>query len=837
MTSKLLLVVCFLTAAALQADFAFIAGGSSQHAIVYPDTVGHPQLDYYHKLTAEKLQSLLKYSTGVSLPIYPEAKLPAGQKAVYIGAAQKLGPLPSLDYWEHHIEIRDQDIFLYGQDARNSQRSPNSTHRMRFTLGSMKATLTFLEQFTNAVFLGTSNDNDAIPKLDKIMLPETYSYRKIPQIQFCSGGRRSLTYDVANNGFFGAWYGNYGGHSHDQAIPAEMWNEHPEYFALRSGKRAQPHQGRPQHCLSNPTVQKLIYEELLQHLDGGYDMVQLNQSDGYSPCECEECQSLYDIRPTAPVSDRDQYRQDPCWGEKLWIMHRQMAVQFQQDRPGKKLCIMAYGPTRKPPQTFKDFPDNVVIDLAPFNDEVAESWRPYSVPAGFTVYLYNWGWYKPEGFLPKQSWEFCAEQVKAFYANNIKGIYRCGFGELFGLEGPTYYIWCKLLDDPNLAIDALLQKYCRQAFAPAASEMEQFYRLLNERQKLSVAAEEIDWNDPALLSGTPQLDPNNIRTIMLRFPDAVVATLEQQLQAAEKKFAEPNELLKLVRLEFDYLTLTTAAVNQLAKMRANLIAEESAKTLRMLVQRQEFLDAIPRNKSGYAYWDGKDNGLPPLFGYSTADVLKAGGRLSGPLYAPFDWDVKWLQEKNVQLCGRTVVTNSAQPQYLLPAYYYISPSEVYSERPARFSCTWTDDTLQILLIRENSAAEDCSTHNLNIYLGPTKKDMLFLPGRFSLRGLANYVLAKTNVENQGQGDLYQSTGKSGGKVTVPAPDVTLQPGEISALIEIPLELFAVKPQAGDKWLFNFFYRSDAYSAIWEHNYNHVNYYRNFKDCAGRLLFQ
>jgi hypothetical protein len=837
MTRMILLALSFFVVSLLQAEFAFIADGASEYAIVYPDSVGHAQLDYYHKLSAEKLQSLLQYSTGVTLPIYLESKMPAGQKAVYIGPVQKLGTLPPLDYWEHHIEIRDRDIFLYGQDARNSQRSPESTHRLFFTLGSLKATLTFLEQFADAVFLGTANDNDSMPKLAKIMLPEQYSYRKVPQIQFCSGGRRSLTYDVANNGFFGAWYGNYGGHSHDKAVPPELWDEHPEYFALRAGQRAKPHPQRPQHCLSNPEVQKLIYAELLQHIDGGFDMVQLNQSDGYSPCECEQCQNLYDIRPAVPPSERDQYRQDPCWGEKLWIMHRQMALQFQKDRPGKKLCIMAYGPTRQPPRTFQDFPENTVIDLAPFNPEVVEKWRPYQVPGGFTVYLYNWGWYKPEGFLPKQNWEFCVEQVKAFYANNIKGIYRCGFGELFGLEGPTYYIWCKLLDNPELDINVLLQKYCRQAFGAAAEEMEKFYRLLNERQKLQVSTVEIDWNDPALLSGAPQRDPNNIRTIMLRFPNAVVAELGEILQAAEQKSTALNELQRLLRLEFDYLNLTMSAVNQLALMRQNRTAEDSAKLLEMLIHREDFLQAIPRAKSGFAYWDGKDNGLP-LFGYSTAEVLKAGGRLSGPLYAPFNWDVKWIKQHDIQLCGRSVVTNSGQMQYLLPAYYYIdAPAEVYGRRAVRFSCAWDNDTLRIVLLRENSAEEDCSSHNLYVYLGPNQKDTLFLPGRFKNGGMPKYVLEKTNVENQGLGDLYKLTGPSVGKVTVPAPGVELQPGEISALIEIPLEIFPAKPQAGEQWRFNFFYRSDAYTAIWERNYDHVNHYRNVKDCFGTLQFQ
>ena len=75
-------------------------------------------------------------------------------------------------------------------------------------------------------------------------------------------------------------------------------------------------------------MRELIYQELLDHADKGYEMVQLGQSDGFRPCECAECANLYGVKD---------------FGEKLWIMHREMAERFLKDRPGKKLCIMAYG--------------------------------------------------------------------------------------------------------------------------------------------------------------------------------------------------------------------------------------------------------------------------------------------------------------------------------------------------------------------------------------------------------------------------------------------------------------------------------------------------------------
>lgn len=174
--------------------------------------------------------------------------------------------------------------------------------------------------------------------------------QKVPQILYGIGRRQEMFYDIANNMFPAPWYGTYGGHSHNIAIPAAKYaKEHPEYFALIKGKR-DLNPRYPAYCLSRPEVQELIYRELLQHADKGYEMVQLAQSDGFRGCECEDCRKLYGIS---------------SWGEKLWIMHAKMAERFAKDRPGKLVHIIAYGPTRTPPQTFRKFPDNVVIELAP----------------------------------------------------------------------------------------------------------------------------------------------------------------------------------------------------------------------------------------------------------------------------------------------------------------------------------------------------------------------------------------------------------------------------------------------------------------------------------------
>ena len=65
--------------------------------------------------------------------------------------------------------------------------------------------------------------------------------------------------------------------------------------------------------------------------------------------------------------------------------------------------IISYGPTVKPPRTFREFPANTMIELCGTSPENLAAWKKYVVPCGFTAYLYYWGSYNVAGFTPKRS--------------------------------------------------------------------------------------------------------------------------------------------------------------------------------------------------------------------------------------------------------------------------------------------------------------------------------------------------------------------------------------------------------------------------------------------------
>lgn len=84
-------------------------------------------------------------------------------------------------------------------------------------------------------------------------------------------------------------------------------------------------------------------------------------------------------------------------------------------------------------------------------------------------------------------------QVTRLAASRIHSIHRDGPGQLFGLEGPVYYVMGRMFEDPegNTARQ-LVPEFCEAAFGKAARPMRSFYDRLYG--KPAAAAEAGGWS-------------------------------------------------------------------------------------------------------------------------------------------------------------------------------------------------------------------------------------------------------------------------------------------------------------------------------------------------------
>ena len=364
--------------------------------------------------------------------------------------------------------------------------------------------------------------------------------------------------------------------------------------------------------------------------------------------------------------------------------------------------------------------------------------------------------------------------------------------------------------------------------------MQKFFQLLDERLQVAVSKKEIDWNDPELLAGGLSLTHHPVQIIQARYPDAVVAELEALLTAAEQK--NQSFLLQKARLEFDYLKHTAHAANALGRFRAAFSPAEAQSLFEALAARKLLIDSLPCNKNGNL----ADSSGYPLFGGAPPLMMRMGGRLRGPLYAPFQWDGQWMLDRKVVPAGRTIRVGDSTAQYLVPENYMAEDIEqAFTKANARIFCRSGENSLQVVFILSPRVpAEDFAKHRLRVTLGPEKQGLFSMPGRCKNGFRATcYKLVKTNLENAGQGDAYEAVTGNKAVITIPAPGVQTAEGEVAIEFNIPYESMPRLPQPGETWLFNASYTSDNLhgSSTWEHNFNQETW-RNVRDSQGKIVF-
>jgi len=469
--------------AAPAAELTLAAHGRSDYQVVVPDTRPTAEIGLCLAQVAQLIQTAFK-ANGFDVPVVEEGRRDAAKPGVYLGdtafGRSKGVDVSRIKGWGYVHKVVGRDVVIAGRDQPSPRRAGNRRRPAFDRLGTAKAAADFLREYAGTRFLypdlgprasvkaAAAVDLLASPAIEflprpTIAVPSDLNVQRVALLRYNTAHAAAASfYDLANNRF-PIVDDVFGGHTHVRAIPLEKYRDtHPEYFALIGGRRLVAPAGQPQYCISNPAVQELLYQDLVRWLDAGYEAVDLGQPDGFRPCQCDACKKLF-----GTGSD---------WGEKLWILHRNLAERVLRSHPGKTVAIMSYGPTAAPPRTFRTFPKNVRIMLCGTNEEDLAAWRQCEVPKGFTAYLYNWCPNLGTRYTPMRTPRFVVAQVKRLAANRIQAIYRDGPGALYGLEGPVYYVMGRMFDDPEHSqAKDLVHEFCGAAFGKAAPAMLGFY--------------------------------------------------------------------------------------------------------------------------------------------------------------------------------------------------------------------------------------------------------------------------------------------------------------------------------------------------------------------------
>lgn len=560
-----------LSVPATAADLVLAENGKSNYQIVVPDSAPAPEVGGWLDQTALLVQSAFK-ANGAELPIVKEGAKDPARPGIYLGGtafARASGvDVAAFNDWRYVQRVVGQNVIIAGNDRADSYKSEK--RGTMCLLGTVKGTTDLMRQYAGVRFLwpgvkmvaDAQRSSDGIMtasavgteflKTPRIAVPADLNVFKEPVLLANGDFPRETFYDISTNLFPGLG-GPMDGHSYHLAIPAEKYREtHPEYFALINGKRCcnipsgRSGDNQPkwvqQYCISNPDVQDLIYKRALERLDRGNRMTSVGQPDGFMPCQCEECFNLY------------QTGKD--WDEKLWIFHRKLAERLQQERPGRRIALMCYMNTGKPPKSFKKFPESAVLSmLGDSSEEEMGAWRELDVPGGYIAYLHTWGGYHmASSYTPVRTPSYVEALVRKLVRYKVRIIARDGaIGYCWGLEAPVYYTYGRMFDDPekNKAAD-LLDEFCLAAFGKAHPPMKQFYNRLYKQ--IGVYSDVLGTHCPGWKLARAQENFNFSIIGYLYSPDFLIAA-ESDLKQAEQ-LADSDRVktrISLVRLEFDYV--------------------------------------------------------------------------------------------------------------------------------------------------------------------------------------------------------------------------------------------------------------------------------------------
>lgn len=368
-----------------------------------------------------------------------------------------------------------------------------------------------------------------IPKLGTVSIPDSLHVTYKPPFQFVHGRFTNWgDWSVANS-FRTALRMYVGGETWVQGVPASLFQEHPEYFVMRNGKRIEPANPKnPQYCMSNPDAQQLVAGWAVKQFEAGYDVVALGQSDGFVPCQCPLCCKL-----TA--------------SDQVHNALRNVAEIAGRKYPDRKLHVLIYNPNYPPPTRFATYPSNTIgqVCLSELlqtafgsHDRAMDYWRS-AIPGGITVYTYYMGLYYDNGLAPRFYPELAAAKIEDWMTHGAQGVYWCGGGENWGAEGPTYYVIGRLATHPGLEWHAVYEEYLNLTFGQAAPAMKQYYDILYERLK-DCRHPQDDWVVAGV--GNPSV------TFTRTYPAETLLALKLALEEAKRRAVGDDRALGWIRL-------------------------------------------------------------------------------------------------------------------------------------------------------------------------------------------------------------------------------------------------------------------------------------------------
>ena len=296
----------------------------------------------------------------------------------------------------------------------------------------------------------------------------------------------------------------------------------PDYFALqKDGKRSfEVSRTRALLCYTNEGV----YQETLKDVEAFFtgkrpdtrgmrynepyalnngwsigvsygDTFSLLPNDGGQFCQCENCQKL---RTGESLLSKTRE------SKLIWPFVARVARHVEKSFPGKKIVCLAYSAYTQPPEGMKSLPDNVVVGICPYGLSAPYGHARPSTAEAYLELVKRWHAMNRQPVLVWDHYLFryfnrdkkgCPMVLPHLLAKHFRDLspYAKWVTLQFDMDAPTFellnrYVFMRVLWNPHLDVDALLDDYFQKLYGPAAPVVQEFMKEVEERSGKIAAA-------------------------------------------------------------------------------------------------------------------------------------------------------------------------------------------------------------------------------------------------------------------------------------------------------------------------------------------------------------
>lgn len=263
-------------------------------------------------------------------------------------------------------------------------------------------------------------------------------------------------------------------HTFDRLLPSSVYGKsHPEYYSFINGERRPGNHS--QWCLTNPDIFEIVAHRIdsIFKANPAQNMISVSQNDGNDTyCQCPECRKV------------NEYEGSPA-GCYVRFLNR-LAERF----PDKQFSTLAYLFTMHPPKHVKPLP-NVNIMLCdidtkrevPLTDNESgrdfvralEGWAKISN----NIFVWDYGINFDNVVAPFPNFHILKKNIQLFKRNHATML----FEQVNGTLGTDFaelraYMLGKLMWNPELDADSLMQRFMRGYYGAAAPYLYRYQQML-----------------------------------------------------------------------------------------------------------------------------------------------------------------------------------------------------------------------------------------------------------------------------------------------------------------------------------------------------------------------